>query len=256
MKRLIFRILSRGIMAVALLLASCHSSYQVTRVEGGRISVDSTWDAVPDAEAMALLAPYKKQIDSVMCRVIGTAEVSMDRFRPESPLSNLIADVLREDAMEVQGMPVDMGMINIGGIRSSLTEGAITIENIFEVLPFENSLCILSMKGNAMKLLFENIAARGGEGVSGVKLEISKDGKVLRALIGGKPIEDDRTYTVATVDYLADGNDGMIAFMQADKRVCPKGATVRGIFTKYVEKNSAVGKKITSHIEGRVIVKK
>lgn len=255
MKKQIFRFLSGGIMTVALLLASCHSSYKVARMEGGRIPVDSTWDVEPDAEAMALLAPYKQQIDSVVGRVIGSAEVSMDRFRPESPLSNLIADVLREVAMEVQGVPADMGLINMGGIRNSLSEGPITIENIFEVLPFENSLCVLTMKGAAMKLLFDNIAVRGGEGVSGIELEITKEGKVLRALVGGKPVEDDRTYTVATVDYLADGNDGLTAFMQADKRVCPQGATVRDIFTKYVERHAAAGKKITSRMEGRVIIK-
>ena len=65
---------------------------------------------------------------------------------PESLLSNLIADVLREAAVEVLGKPADMGLINIGGIRNSLTEGDITTENIYEILPFENSLCVLTMK--------------------------------------------------------------------------------------------------------------
>ena len=214
-----------------------------------------TIDAEPDAEAVALLAPYKARMDSVMYHVVGTAEMSMDRFRPESLLSNLIADVLREAAVEVLGKPADMGLINIGGIRNSLTEGDITTENIYEILPFENSLCVLTMKGSAMKHLFENIAVRLGEGVSGIQLEISKDGKLLQASIAGKPVEDDRDYTVATIDYLADGNDGMTAFLQADKRECPDGATLRGLFMKYVEKQTAAGKKVTSRMEGRVVVK-
>ena len=205
--------------------------------------------------AVALLAPYKARMDSVMYHVVGTAEMSMDRFRPESLLSNLIADVLREAAVEVLGKPADMGLINIGGIRNSLTEGDITTENIYEILPFENSLCVLTMKGSAMKHLFENIAVRLGEGVSGIQLEISKDGKLLQASIAGKPVEDDRDYTVATIDYLADGNDGMTAFLQADKRECPDGATLRGLFMKYVEKQTAAGKKVTSRMEGRVVVK-
>lgn len=241
-------------MAVALLLTSCHSSYEVTNVTGGRVAIDSTWDAEPDAEAVALLAPYKAKIDSMMYSVVGTAEISMDRARPESLLSNLIADVLREAATEVQGKPADMGLINIGGIRTSLTEGTITTENIYEILPFENSLCVLTMKGAAMKHLFENIAARFGEGVSGIELKVSKDGKLLEATIGGKPVVDDKIYTVATIDYLADGNDGMTAFMQADNRVCPEGATLRGLFMKYVERQTAAGKKITSRMEGRVTV--
>ena len=200
-------------------------------------------------------AVTRPRMDSVMYHVVGTAEMSMDRFRPESLLSNLIADVLREAAVEVLGKPADMGLINIGGIRNSLTEGDITTENIYEILPFENSLCVLTMKGSAMKHLFENIAVRLGEGVSGIQLEISKDGKLLQASIAGKPVEDDRDYTVATIDYLADGNDGMTAFLQADKRECPDGATLRGLFMKYVEKQTAAGKKVTSRMEGRVVVK-
>lgn len=255
MKKQTFSLLAGAVLAVALLLVSCHSSYEVTKVEGGRIPMNSVWDAEPDAEAVALLAPYKARMDSIMYHVVGTAEMSMDRFRPESLLSNLIADVLREAAVEVLGKPADMGLINIGGIRNSLTEGDITTENIYEILPFENSLCVLTMKGSAMKHLFENIAVRLGEGVSGIQLEISKDGKLLQASIAGRPVEDDRDYTVATIDYLADGNDGLTAFLQADKRECPDGATLRGLFMKYVEKQTAAGKKVTSRMEGRVVVK-
>ena len=183
--------------------------------------MNSVWDAEPDAEAVALLAPYKARMDSVMYHVVGTAEMSMDRFRPESLLSNLIADVLREAAVEVLGKPADMGLINIGGIRNSLTEGDITTENIYEILPFENSLCILTMKGVNLKELFNNIAVRHGEGVSGVQLLITKDGKLLQGTVGGRPIEDNQLYTIATIDYLADGNDGMTALPQAEKRECP-----------------------------------
>lgn len=254
MRKQIFNLLQGAVLAVVLLLTSCHSSYEVSNVAGGRALIDYTWDAQPDAEAIALLAPYKAKIDSIMYHEVGTAEMSMDRARPESLLSNLIADVLREAAAEVQGKPADMGLINIGGIRSSLAQGKIAIENIYEILPFENSLCVLTMKGSAMKLLFENIAARFGEGVSGIQLKVSKDGKLIEGTIGGKPLVDDKVYTVATIDYLADGNDGMTAFMQADKRECPEGATLRGLFMKYVERQTATGKKVTSRMEGRVTV--
>lgn len=256
MNRHYLKPLSSAALAVMLLLTSCHSAYEVTKVEGGRIPIDSTWDAKPDAEAVALLAPYKAKMDSIMYSVVGTAEMSMDRFRPESPLSNLVADVLRESAIEVSGKPADMGLVNVGGIRSLLTEGPVTTENIYEILPFENSLCVLTVKGSVLKMLFENIAAKKGEGVSGIQLKITADGKLLEGTIGGKPVADDHIYTVATIDYLADGNDGMTAFLQAEKRECPEGATLRGLFMKYVEQQTAAGKKITSRIEGRVTIEK
>lgn len=254
MKKPYLKLFSGAVLAVSLLLTSCHSAYEVTRVEGNRVPIDSTWDAEPDAEATALLAPYKAKIDSIMYSVAGTAEISMDRSRPESLLSNLVADVLRESAAEVLGKPADMGLVNIGGIRNSLTEGPMRTENIYEILPFENSLCVLTMKGTVLKQLFENIAAKGGEGVSGVQLKISRDGKLLQGSVGGNAVVDDRTYTVATIDYLADGNDGMTAFPQAEQRECPEGATLRGLFMKYVKAQTAAGKKITSRMEGRIII--
>ena len=254
MKKKTVKFVSGVALGVMLLLTSCHSTYEVTNVEGRMQSIDSLLDATPDAEAVALLAPYKAKIDSMMYNVVGTAEVSMDKGAPESLLSNLVADVLREAAAQVLGKPADMGLVNMGGLRNVLTEGPITCGNIYEILPFENSLCVLTLKGVYLKSLFENIANRHGEGVSGIKMEISKDGKLLSATVAGKPVEDDKLYTVATIDYLADGNDGMVALPQAEKRECPDGATLRGLFMRYVEKQTAAGKRITSRMEGRVIV--
>lgn len=76
--------------------------------------IDAAYDASLDAEAVALLAPYKAKVDSVMYRVVGTAEMSMDRGAPESLLSNLVADVLRQAAVQVLGKPADMGLVNMG----------------------------------------------------------------------------------------------------------------------------------------------
>lgn len=254
MKRFYLQHLLELVLTAVFLLTSCHSAYEITKVEGGRVPIDSTWDVKPDAEAVALLVPYKAKIDSVMYSVVGTAEFSMDRSRPESLLSNLVADVLRESAAKVLSKPADMGLVNIGGIRNSLTKGLVRTENIYEILPFENSLCVLTVRGSVLKRLFENIAAKGGEGVSGVQLKISKNGKLLQGTIGGKLVADEGVYTIATIDYLADGNDGMIALPQADKRECPKDATVRSLFMKYVEAQTAAGKKVTSRMEGRITI--
>lgn len=165
-----------------------------------------------------------------------------------------MADVLRGAAVQVLGKPADMGLVNIGGLRNVLTEGPVTCGNIYEILPFENSLCVVTLKGTELNHLFENIAACGGEGVSGVQLHITKDGKLLRATVAGKPVVEDRMYTVATIDYLADGNDGMTALIRAEKRECPQGATLRSLFMDYVERQTAAGKKITSRMEGRITV--
>ena len=108
----------------------------------------------------------------------------MDKGNPESLLSNLVASVLQQAAVRVLGKPADMGLVNMGGLRNILPKGDITVGEIFEILPFENSLCVLTMKGTDMKRLFKAIASLHGEGVSGIRMEISKEGELLNVTIG------------------------------------------------------------------------
>jgi 2',3'-cyclic-nucleotide 2'-phosphodiesterase (5'-nucleotidase family) len=244
-----------GILLVSVLMAAgCRSTYLVTNVEGTEVAMDSTLDAHPDAQAVALLAPYKAHIDSMMYRVLGTAAMDMERARPESLLSNLVADVLRQSAIPVLGQKADIGIMNIGGLRSNLSKGNVTVDNIYEILPFENTLCILTIKGHYVRQLFHEIASIGGEGLSGAQLVISKDHQLISATIAGKPIDDDALYTVATIDYLADGNDKLTALIESEKRVCPEGSILRTLFISYTEQQTKLGKPLTSKLEGRIIV--
>lgn len=252
----------KGVIWVGLILfTSCRAThetsqakYEVAKIEGTRICMDSTWDVNSDMEANAILEPYKEKVDKMMYEVIGVSEMKMDKGRPESLLSNLVAEVLRISAECVLKHPADIGVMNMGGLRNILPAGNITVDAVYEILPFENSLCVLTLNGTEIKNLLKVIASLHGEGLSGAHIEITKDGKLLNATVQGKPIEDDKEYTVATIDYLADGNDGLTPFLQADKRECPDGATLRGLFLEYVKQQTISGKKITSKLDGRITV--
>ena len=166
-------IIPAGIVAGIFMFSSCHSGYSLASVEGSRIEVTAALDANPDSAAIAVLAPYQKTVDSIMSPVIGQSARFMDRFRPESELSNLVADILRYSASAYIGRMADVGVTNMGGLRTALPEGDITYGNIYEITPFENTLCIVTMNGVLLRELFENIAAVHGEGLSGACLEIS-----------------------------------------------------------------------------------
>ncbi len=257
-------ILTAALLGLMFTASGCRStrslpvpetSEQAIRVTGSRMEMSAEWDRSPDPVTASILAPYKAIVDSIMTPVVGRSAMGMEARRPESLLSNLVADVFRQSAIPYLGRPADMAVVNMGGLRSSLSAGDITYGTIYEILPFENSLCLLTLKGSTLRQLMENIALVGGEGISNARLVITRDGKLVSATVGGEEIDDERRYVVATLDYLAEGNDKLSAFRQSEERVCPEGATIRDIFLEYVQAQAEKGLEVTSQIDGRITVR-
>ncbi len=224
--------------------------YKVKSTKWKRIEVTSELDAKPDSQALAIIAPYKVSVDSVMSPVLGMSRVAMNPNRPESLLSNWAADVMVEGSTAT-GLPAaDMGLVNIGGLRNNMPKGIVRKGDVILISPFENSLVVLEMKGKDLLRLMQNIAAVGGEGVSSsVRLVISKDGKLISATINGEKISHKRTYTVATLDYLAEGNDKMYALKKAKKRH-EIGLKTRDVMIESIIKHRIIDAKM----EGRIAI--
>ena len=245
-----------GLMVCLALLTSCDYQYTVKSVEGGRNAMTEEYDQpVLNEEAATVFKKYQGKIDSIMSPVIGYTVKNLFKYRPESPMSNLMADLLFVSCEKCVGKKADFAVMNMGGIRSALSKGPITCGSIYEVSPFENSLCVLEMTGETVYKLFTQIASVGGEGISGANLVISKDGKLLSAKIGGKAIDMKKTYIVSTLDYVAEGNDKMTAFLDAKSKLFPKTATLRDLLMNYVKECDAMGIQIDANVEGRIIVK-
>lgn len=236
-------------------LSSCGAKhYEITSIERSRILIDSRWDKTPDEAAHTFLAPYKKTVDSIMGPVVGKTAKPMNVYRPESPLSNLMADIL-VDAGQYYGEKPVMGLYNMGGIRASLPQGTITYGDVLDVAPFENKICFLTLTGEHLLELFENIAHVGGEGVShGVELVISKDRKVASAKLHGKEIDPKAEYRIATIDYLAQGNDHMPALKNKTQFNSPQAREndTRFIIRNYFEVKMKQGIVVDTDIEGRI----
>ena len=135
-----------------------------------------------------------------------------------------------------------------------MPEGEITFGTVYEIAPFENALCVLTMDGATLKELFGQIASVHGEGISGAALKIDGEGNLLEAKVNGQQIDAKKTYTVATIDYLAEGNDKMEAFRRASSKIFPKDALLRNLLLDYVKQCEQKGQFVTSQVEGRIKV--
>ncbi len=233
--------------------------YVVTEMTGKYISVDSTYDTGASKAAVAVLLPYKNKVATQMYSQIGEAAKAMlagsGKNNPEGLLSNLIADVLRAKGTEVLGgKTCDMALMNIGGIRSTLPKGKITVANIFEILPFENTLTVATMTGAQLKKLMQQIA-HVCAGISGATLVADKSTRqVISATVDGQPIDDNKMYSVATLNYLAEGNDGFAAFAEPTvKKIVRDDILVRDVLLEYVKKQTKEGKMIDANLENRFV---
>jgi 2',3'-cyclic-nucleotide 2'-phosphodiesterase (5'-nucleotidase family) len=99
-----------------------------------------------------------------------------------------MTDIFREMGQERYGKPVDVAITNNGGIRTSFPEGNITLGNVYEVMPFDNELVVITLSGETMKKVIDYLA-QWKDAQSGLKLVIDKTtNKPTEVLIGGKPL--------------------------------------------------------------------
>ena len=249
-KQLIFCCLA----AAVLIPSSCSTSYEVAGFERSRILIDSTYDNAADKAVTDFMRPYKRQVDSIMSPVVGRTANYMAAEKPESKLSNLLTDILVWAGKDYGEKP-DFAVYNIGGMRSAFAKGEVTYGDVLDVAPFENKICFVTLTGAKVKELFGQIAAAGGEGVShGVELAITKDGRLKSARLNGKEIDPAGEYRIATLDFVAQGNDNMTAFKSSTDVNSPtsKDNNVRFIIMKYMQEMMKQGKSVDAKIEGRI----
>ena len=146
-----------GRLGIALFLTigmSCRSQYQMTGIERSRVLVDRSFDTQYDASLERFIAPYRHEVDSIMSPVVGKAARYMSAQRPESILSNLLADILMWAAKDYHEQP-DLAVYNVGGIRAAFAEGNVTYGDVLDVAPFENKICFLTLTGEKLLELLE-----------------------------------------------------------------------------------------------------
>jgi 2',3'-cyclic-nucleotide 2'-phosphodiesterase (5'-nucleotidase family) len=217
------RLLS-GFSAI-LLLFSCSPHISVHQINTMNILIDSQTSSV-DSSIQTIISPFHDSIEHDMSKLVAVSATSLVKGKPESRLTNLVADILLESGIEYcssQNLNIKdiASYVNYGGLRASFPKGEITMGRIFELMPFENEVVLINISGDAIRQMAERIASRGGEGIAGMTLGIRNE-KLGSLTIGGKAVESTSSYWVVTNDYIANGGDQMSMLLKPLQRIDTK----------------------------------
>lgn len=245
-------IMQKSLILSILLVGLCacgHRSIQVTKCTTEAIPVNASCDALQDNAYLSKLAPIKADMEREMNVQIGYAPEELWVRGPECPMLNWATDALWEAAKRAYDGRVDIAIVNMGGMRCSWPAGPITIGNVFELMPFDNRLVVLTLKGEDVLSLCESFAQYGGQGVAGMRMK-AENGKLAEVLIAGKKVVPQALYTVATSDYLAGGTDHMDALTRNVDR-WDSDLLIRDLYLDAVREQDT----IRAVVDGRMKVK-
>lgn len=171
------------------------------------IPVNSRLDTAIKPEWRDIIAPYRHGVDSLMRVWVTKASRPMPNDQPA--LLNFVTDFVKAEGDRLNGgKPVDLALLNVGGLRTSLPKGKVSEGMIINMMPFNNHIVNIDIKGSdLLDALNISAARRGGDGLSAGSQAVIVDGACSEVIINGHPLDPERTYRVATINYLANGGD-------------------------------------------------
>lgn len=237
MKRLV-------VLPFLFLLAHC-GNQKIANYSEGSVPVDST---IVGADLEPMISPYRESMEEKMDVVIGKATVGLEKGQGESPLGNFAAEAAYyagfkygERTKDVGGghaMKYSFALLNNGGLRSTINKGEITVGNMFELMPFDNTLVLVKLSPEQVKSCARYLFERKGQPVYNASFKLSSNEESIT--IGGEPYNFDQDVIIITSDYLASGGDKM-NFFKDPIRKWDTGQFLRDVFIAYVKEQHELG---------------
>lgn len=192
----------------------------LSEIDAGLLPIDSTLAPVDSIETY--IGPFSKRIKKVLDSTLTYAPkmIAKDDGEYNTSAGNLMADILLSEANPVfkmrTGKEIDFALMNHGGIRAIISKGNVSAQTAYEIMPFENSIAVVELEGRSvLKLVDFLINSDRAHPISGMQITLAPSGKLKSVTVQGKPLDTNKTYFVATSDYLVSGGDDMVFFQDA-----------------------------------------
>ena len=222
---------------------------KVVEASGSPVQVNA--DISEDTETLERVAKLAEPLNGIRNEVVAEAAAVIEGNRDvcrvqECAMGNLVADALL-DRVKDQG--VTIAIMNAGGLRASIDQGEVTMGDVLNVLPFQNTLATFEITGADIIVALENgvsevedVAGRFPQ-VAGLKytwdsMKPARKGRIIDVLVmgddGWTPIDPKATYGVVTNNYVRGGGDGYDIFAENAAKVYDYGPNVENVVAEYM----------------------
>ncbi|MBU5590421.1 5'-nucleotidase C-terminal domain-containing protein [Clostridium sp. MSJ-4] len=226
--------------------------------EGKLVKVDNSVDQLykrvkelpEDQEAKAIVEKFKNELQPILGEVLATLDTDLTHDRDEG--LSVLGQFTTKLMAEASGAQI--GITNGGGVRAPIEKGTITMGNMYQVFPFDNTLVTMKLKGSDLKRVIEHGIMPDGFGWGqfyGIKVYYDKDAKAgeritSMRLLDGTPIDMDKYYTVVTNDFMYDKGDNYDFSGAID--VVDTGEPIRDALVKIIKDMKHVSYKYEQHL--------
>lgn len=210
------------LIAFSALLLSCKESNQdqlsISEISSKRIQIDESIKG--DEDINKFIAPFKEHLNNTLDSTLAYNPKLLSKNDGDlnTAIGNMMADALMLQANPVikkrTGRDIDFVLLNHGGIRSELPQGGVSTRSAYNLMPFENEIVVAELSGVKIKEMLRYLErAKTAHPVSKeIQIRANKDYSIFEAKIKGEQIDKNKTYLVATSDYLYNGGDNMAFF--------------------------------------------
>ncbi len=200
---------------------ACKKQGQVlVKIEGAQFPITDSIKA--SAAIDSFMAPYSRHVNMILDSALSYApyRIAKDDGHYNTTAGNLLADIILEEANPIfqtrSQKEIDFVVLNHGGIRSIISQGTVTARTAYEFMPFENRINVVELNGKSVReLVAYLIRSDRAHPIAGMQIIVGKDNSLESVNIRGIPFNENKTYFVATSDYLVQGGDNMGFFRNA-----------------------------------------
>lgn len=193
-----------------------------------------------DSALLTYIRPFKDSLQSVMGKkvVVLPQKITHSRNNPNTLIGPWLCDILLAEGIErFPAHSIDGALYNPGGIRSPQLQDTVRVKDIYELLPFDNTLVLLELSGHLLQEWINHTVKRGGWPMSHTFDVYVSNNTETRVLIQNQPINPEKTYRIVTNDYIANGGDNC-EFLKGSE-VVRSSAFIRDIVIAHFDKGNA-----------------